>query len=97
MNAAPQYQGATNAPPQPSRFSGFAAQLEARVTHLGGMMDRLSRVADRLGGSVPEEAATTNKLRGGGSCVAGQIEQTLEDFEAISRRAERVVERLELL
>ena len=86
-----------SAPPLPTRFSGYAGQLEARVAHVAGLFERLSRVADRLGGSVPEEASNGNKLRGNGSCVASQIENSLEDFEAITRRAERTVERLEQL
>lgn len=85
------------APPQPTRFSGYAGQLEARVAHIVGLVERLSRVADRLGGSVPEEAQNGNKLRGGGGSIASQIENSLEDFDAITRRAERTVERLEQL
>lgn len=84
-------------PPQPTRFSMYAGQLEARAAHIAGLVERLSRVADRLGGSVPEEAQTANKLRGNGGSIASQIENTLEDFDGITRRVERTVERLELL
>ena len=86
-----------SAPPPPTRFSGYAGQLEARVAHMASLIDRAARVADRLGGSVPEEAQTGNKLRGNGGCVASQIENSLEDLDAITRRAERTVERLEML
>lgn len=83
------------APPQPTLFSGYAGQLEARVAHMAGLVERLSRVADRLGGSVPEEAQTGGKLRGSGGSVAAQIEISLEDLDGITRRGERVTERLE--
>lgn len=91
-----QQQG-SNAPPQPTRFSGYAGQLEARVAHLGMLFDRVSRVADRLGGAVPEEVNTANKGRDRGSSIAAQVEGSLEDLEAVTRRAERTVERLETL
>jgi hypothetical protein len=71
--------------------------LEARVSAAGALFDRLSRVADRLGGSVPEEAQSANKIRGNGNCIASQIENSLEDLEGILRRAERTAERLEQL
>lgn len=84
-------------PTVPTRFSSHAGQLESLLAHLAGMVDRFSRVADRLGGSVPEEAQSPGKVRGTGGSVAGQIEASLEDFEGIMRRAERTVERLETL
>jgi len=87
----------TASPPAPTRFSSFAGQLEARVGQTALLFERLSRVADRLNGSVPEEAGTTNKIRGNGGNIASQIETSLEDFETILRRAERTVERLEAL
>lgn len=87
-----------NSPPQPTRFSGYAGQLEACVAHLGMLFDRVSRVADRLGGAVPEEVSKgPDKIRGNGSCIAVQFEVSLEDLDAITRHAERVVERLETL
>lgn len=92
-----QQQSQQTAPPQPTRFAGYAGQLEARVAHVAGLFDRLSRVADRLGGSVPEEVGQVNKIRGQGGCIASQLENSLEDFDAITRRAERTVERLEQL
>jgi hypothetical protein len=89
---------ATNvAPAQPTRFTGYAGLLEARVAQIAGLFERVSRVADRLAGSVPEEAPTANKPRGNGGSIASQIENSLEDFEAIIRRAERTVERFEQL
>jgi hypothetical protein len=97
VNAAANYATNQAHPPQPTRFSGYAGQLEARVAHIAGLVERLSRVADRLGGSVPEEAQTANKLRGNGGSIASQIENSLEDFDGITRRAERTVERLEQL
>lgn len=88
---------AVGQPPAPTRFSSFAGQLEARVAHLASMVDRFSRVADRLGGSMPEEAQAPGKIRGTGGNIASQIEASLEDFEALMRRAERTAERLETL
>lgn len=85
-----------SAPPVPTRFSSCAGQLEARVQQIGSLVERISRVADRLGGSVPEEAGS-NKLRGGDGNIASQIEHALEDFELIVRKAERTTERLEAL
>lgn len=93
-----QAQQGVNAPPQPTRFSGYAGQLEARVAQLAMLFDRVSRVADRLGGPVPEEVGKDpNKIRGNGSCIAFQFEVSLEDLDAIARRAERTIERLETL
>ena len=93
--------GSTNAqpasaPPVPTRFSSCAAQLEARVQQVGSLMERMARVADRLGGSVPEETAS-NKIRGNGGNIAAQIEASLEDLELLVRKAERTTERLEAL
>ena len=88
---------AQTAPPTPTRFSGYAGQLEARVAHMAGLIDRMSRVADRLGGAVPEEVQAAGKIRGNGGCIASQIENSLEDLDAVTRRAERTVERLEQL
>lgn len=90
-------QGMVAPPQQPTRFSGYAGQLEARVGHLAMLFDRVSRVADRLGGAVPEEAGSPKQIRGNGSNIASQFEGSLEDLEAITRRAERTVERLETL
>lgn len=84
-------------PQQPTRFSNYAGVLEARVSSVASLIDRLSRVADRLGGPVPEEAQTANKIRGNGNCIASQIENSLDDLEGILRRAERTAERLEQL
>src|ERR1700751_3707123 len=86
----------TGAPPQPTRFSNCAGQLDSHVSQLSTLVERFSRVADRLGGAVPEEAQKA-QLRGSGGNVAAQIEQSLEDFESTLRRAERVIERLESL
>lgn len=91
-------QQASNSPPLVTRFSSYAGQLETRVTHLAMLFDRVSRVADRLGGAVPEEVGKDpNKIRGNGSSIATQFEGSLEDLETITRRAERIVERLETL
>jgi len=87
----------TNSPPLPTRFSNCAGQLDARVSHLAGMIDRLSRIADRLGGPVPEEIQKPGQIRGASANTAAQLEQALELFDEITRRAERVVERLESL
>lgn len=98
-NAAMAAQSAYNtvtAPPTPTRFSNCAGQLEAHLSHLQTMIERLSSVADRLGGPVPEEAGTPKQIRGGGN-VASQIEASLEDLETLTRRASHVVERLERL
>ena len=84
-------------PPAPTRFSNCAGQLEAHVGHVASIVDRMARVADHLGGSVPEEAQGKNSLRGDGGNIAAQIELSLEDLELIMRRAERAVERLEAL
>lgn len=96
-NASMAQQGAYTAPATPTRFLNCASQLDACLGHFAAMMERLSRVADRLGGSVPEEAQAPNKIRGNGGNVASQIESSLEDFDVLARRAERVVERLEAL
>lgn len=92
-----QYGVAVDKPPQPTRFSQCAGQLEARVAHVAGLFDRVSRVADRFGGSVPEEAQAGKQLQGTGGNVASIIEQSLETLDAVIRRAERTVERLESL
>lgn len=83
-------------PPQPTRFSSCAGNLEAQVAHLNGLADRFQRVADRLGGSIPAEAEKAG-LRGNGNCVAVQIEQSLEDFNAVIRKLEGTAQRLEAL
>ena len=83
-------------PSQPTRFSSCAGNLEAQVAHLNGLADRFQRVADRLGGSVPSEAEKAG-IRGNGSCIAVQIEQSLEDFSAVVRKLETTAQRLESL
>lgn len=87
----------TSAPPPPTLFSGFAGQLEARVAHIAGLIDRAARVADRLAGSIPEETTPGNKIRGNGGCVASQIQNSLEDLDGVTHHAERTLERLERL
>ncbi len=96
---AHQQQGAAvqiEPPPAPTRFSNCAGRLEAQVTHLAGLVDRVNRVTDRLGGAIPEAVAKDNKLRGGG-CVAGILEASLDDFDAVTQRLNALMERLEAL
>lgn len=89
-------QATAASPPQPTRFSSCAGNLEAQVAHLNGLSDRFQRVADRLGGAIPTEAEKAG-LRGNGSCVAIQLEQSLEDFNTVIRKLEGTAQRLESL
>lgn len=83
-------------PAQPTRFSGCAGDLEAKVAAVNGLAERFQRVADRLGGSVPSEAEKAG-IRGNGSCIAVQIEQSLEDFGGVLRKLDATAQRLEQL
>lgn len=91
------YADKLSAPAAPTRFSSCAGNLEAQVAHLNGLSERFQRVADRLGGSIPTPAEGKDGPRGNGSCVAMQIEQSLEDFGAVTRKLEGTIQRLESL
>jgi hypothetical protein len=83
-------------PPQPTVFARCAGKLEAQVAHINGLVDRASRVADRLGGSVPQPVA--DKAAGmNGSHIAAQMEISMELLDGIIRRFEGTLERLESL
>lgn len=83
-------------PPQPTIFSRCAAKLEAQVAHVTGLVERASRVADRLGGPIPQPV-DDKKIGGNGGHIAAQMEISMELFDGALRRFEQTLERLEAL
>lgn len=84
-------------PPQPTRFSTCAGRLDAQVSHYSGLIDRVCRVADRLGGSVPEAVAKDMTAPGRGGSIAGHLEGSLDDLDVMCGRLSAILERLETL
>jgi hypothetical protein len=85
--------------PAPStRLSGIAAHLESLNGELGVVVERLTRLADRLNGAVPQEVAKDpGQLRGSGGGLATLIESHLENSGTLVNRLRNVLERLETL
>lgn len=85
------------APPQPTRFSSCAGRLEEQVNHLFASVERASRVADRLGGAIPQEVAGLNKATPNSSSVAAIIEEQNERLDIALMSFLHALERLEQL
>lgn len=83
--------------PQPTRFASCAERLEAQVSALNELTTRANRVADRLGGSVPEAVAKDGTVLGRGSSIAHHLEESLNDLDVMSGRLSAILERLETL
>lgn len=83
-------------PPAPTRFTTAAGRLQDRLADYASFVDRLNRVADRLGGAVPAELAGGKKDSNSG-CVAAMLDSSLDDFDNINHRMNSILERLESL
>jgi hypothetical protein len=89
-------QSVMNAPPVTTRFSVCAGHLEGQLSTLIELINRANRIADRLGGAVPQPV-NENAAKRDGSCVAAILEASLNDFEAQCNRLHGIIERLEAL
>lgn len=88
-------QCAANPPmPAPTRFSILASRLEGQVSQVLDLVSRANRVADRLGGAVPQQVADTPPKRDG-SCLVAILEAAQNDLETQLIRLGGIVERLE--
>ena len=88
--------GNIGSPPAPTRFTTAAGRLQGQLANYAGFVDRLNRVADRLGGAVPAELSG-GKKDGNGGCVAAMLDSSLDDFDNINQRMNSILERLEVL
>jgi hypothetical protein len=87
---------ALGASPVATRFSVCAGHLEGQLSTLVELINRANRIADRLGGAVPQGVAENGPKRDG-SCVVAIIESSLEDFGTQCIRLNGIIERLEAL
>jgi hypothetical protein len=79
-----------------SRFCVAAGRLQGQVATYAGFVDRLSRVADRLSGAVPE-AVSNAQTKQSGNSVAAMLDGAQDDFDAVTVRLNGILERLEAL
>ena len=83
-------------PARNQRFDGPATHLEEMTKGLAELNGRLARVADRLGGTVPEPVEK-DADRVSISCVAGRYERIADTYSAQIRKLFNTIERLEQL
>lgn len=89
------YAAAQSAPPPvPTRLSILASRLEGQVSQVLDLVNRANRVADRLGGAVPQPVADATPKRDG-SCLVAILEAAQNDLETQLIRLGGIVERLE--
>jgi hypothetical protein len=84
------------AAPIPTRFSSCGSRLQAQVSRFAELTDRANKIANRLGGAVPE-AVGDPKTKSDSSCTAAIIEAAQNDLESIESRLNSIIERLETL
>ena len=82
--------------PRPPRLDGPANSMDSLLQGFQEYAIRLSRLADRLGGSVPE-SVEKDLARPGNACVASRYETLADDLSTASRRINAALERLESL
>lgn len=84
--------------PKPQRLVAVSDHFVIMLKGMTEASERLSRLADRLGGTVPEAVEKApNGLQGARSDIAGRLEQTAESYSAALRRVFSAIERLETL
>lgn len=92
---APQY---PDAPPVQIRLSSIAAHQESLNSEVASIVEKFDRLADRLCGSQPKEAAKPDGiLRGAISGLANVIEGHQEHSGMLVNRLRVALERLETL
>jgi hypothetical protein len=86
-----------DAPPaRNQRLDGPAIHLEEMTKGLAELNGRLARVADRLGGTVPEPVEKDGD-RVSVSCVAGRYERIADTYSTQIRKLFSTIERLEAM
>lgn len=79
------------------RLEQSAERLDRGLGELHELISRLSNVADRVSGPVPEAVEKSAPNNPASSASAARLEQSVEGFHGLLRRLNQVAARLETL